>query len=141
VGSKAKLNILRDGKNIVVDVTIAEFLKEVVQAMTQEPEEELPHEENAFAGFSVMSLTKNIAKQLDISKNERGVVIVKVEPFSVSEEAGLKKGDVIQEINKKKIDNLSDFNKVLKNIREGDTVLLFVNRNGSKFYITLKVYS
>jgi len=141
VGSKAKLNILRDGKNIVIDVTIAEFLKEVVQAMTQEPEEELPQEENAFAGFSVMSLTKNIAKQLDISKNERGVVIVKVEPFSVSEEAGLKKGDVIQEINKKKIDNLSDFNKVLKNIREGDTVLLFVNRNGSKFYITLKVYS
>ncbi len=141
VGSTAKLNILRDGKNIVIDVTIAEFLKEVVQAMTQEPEEELPQEENEFAGFSVMSLTKNIAKQLDISKNERGVVIVKVEPFSVSEEAGLKKGDVIQEINKKKIDNLSDFNKVLKNIREGDTVLLFVNRNGSKFYITLKVYS
>lgn len=141
VGSKAKLDILRDGKNIVVDVTIAEFLKEVVQAMTEEPEDESPHEENTFAGFSVMSLTDDIAKQLDISKNERGVVIVKVEPFSVSEEAGLKKGDVIQEINKKKIDNLSDFNKVMKNIREGDTVLLFVNRSGNKFYITLKAYS
>ena len=69
------------------------------------------------------------------------MVIVKIDPYSIAEDAGLKKGDVIQEINKKRIDSAGDFNKVRKSIREGDTALLFINRNGNKFYITLKIYS
>lgn len=69
------------------------------------------------------------------------MVIVRIEPYSEAEEAGLKKGDVIQEINKKSVSNLRDFNNIVANIKEGDSVLLFINRGGKKFYVTLKAYS
>jgi serine protease Do len=144
VGSKITIKILRSDKTMVLDVVIAEFPRDLTHAQSQESDQNddiMTGEANTLAGFTVMELTRNIAKQLDISKNEKGVVIVKIDPYSIAEDAGLKKGDVIQEINKKRIDSVGDFNKVRKSIREGDTALLFINRNGNKFYITLKIYS
>jgi serine protease Do len=85
-----------------------------------------------------MELTKEGARQLGLHKDERGVVIVRVEPGSNAEEAGLRKGDVIQEIDRKRVEKLADYNRIISAIRPGDTVLLFLNRSGKKFYVTLK---
>ncbi len=141
VGSKIELNVIRDGKPLIIDVTITELPQDIAQTVPRDQEEKLSTEENALAGFSVMNLTQEIATQLDLSRDEKGVVIVRVEPYSVAEDAGLKKGDVIQEINKKPIKNINDFNSVVSRIKKGDTLLLFINRGTSKFYITLKGYS
>lgn len=141
VDSKITLKILRDGKELHVDVRVAEYPKDIAKAVPKESGEDFSGENNSLAGLSVMDLSRDIAKQLGLSRNEKGVVIVKVDPYSAAEDSGLKKGDVIQEVNKKKVKNLSDFNTILSEIREGDTVLLFINRGGNKFYITLKVYS
>ncbi len=140
VGSTLKLEIVSEGKTIFLKVTITELPKEMVEVTTEEPEEG-PAEENALAGFSVTDLTAGIAKQLGLSRDEQGVVIVKVEPYSDADKAGLKRGDVIHEMNKKRVINLRGFNNITPNIRKGDTVLLFINRGGKKFYITLKTYS
>lgn len=137
VGSSIRLKIMRKGKTTFFNATVAKLSKRTVEA-APETLEEYPSEENAFAGFSVMNLTREIAKQLGLSRDEKGVVIVKVEPYSAAENAGLKKGDVIQEINKKRVRNLRDFNNLITHIRKGDTVLLFVNRSGRKFYSTFK---
>ncbi|RJQ51040.1 MAG: DegQ family serine endoprotease [Nitrospiraceae bacterium] len=140
-GSKIRLTVLRDGEKITLSATITEFPQDLAQAEPTEPEESFSYQENALAGFSVMDLTQEIAKQLDLSKNEKGVIIVKVEPYSAAEDAGLRKGDIIQEINKKSIKTINDFNNIVSRVKKGDTLLLFMNRSGSKFYITLKVYS
>jgi serine protease Do len=141
VGSTIILSILRDSSIISVSVNITEFPQDLAHAEPGESEDDQLSKEKALAGLSVMDLTSDIAKQLGLSKTERGIVIVKVDAYSAAEEAGLKKGDVIQEMNKKRIKDLADFNKILPEIREGDTVLLFINRSGNKFYITLKTYS
>lgn len=140
LGSTIKLKVIRAGKPIPINAVIAELPKEFAEATPEKPKEE-PTEENALAGFSVIELTPEIAKQLGLPREEKGVVIVRVEPDSSAEESGLRKGDVIQEINKKRISNLSEFNNAAHRISEGDTVLLLINRGGRKFYITLKAYS
>ncbi len=140
VGSTLKFEVVSKGRTVFLKVTIAELPKEMVEVATEEPEEGIT-EENALAGFSVTDLTAGIAKQLGLSRDEQGVVIVKVEPYSDADKAGLKRGDVIHEMNKKRVINLRDFNNITPNIRKRDTVLLFINRGGKKFYITLKTYS
>lgn len=140
VGSTLKFEIVSKGRTVFLKVTIAELPKEMVEVAIEEPEEGIT-EENALAGFSVTDLTAGIAKQLGLSRDEQGVVIVKVEPYSDADKAGLKRGDVIHEMNKKRVINLRDFNNITPNIRKRDTVLLFINRGGKKFYITLKTYS
>ncbi|MBI4654483.1 MAG: DegQ family serine endoprotease [Nitrospirae bacterium] len=139
VGSTVKLKVIREGKPIFIDAHIAELPKDSAEAMPERLGEK-PTEENELAGFTVMGITPEIAKQLGLSKDEKGVVIISVESDSAAEESGLRKGDVIQEVNKKRISNLAEFNKITYHIKEGDTVLLFVNRGGQKFYVTLRIY-
>jgi serine protease Do len=140
VGSTIVLKVLRDKKNIEIKAIVAELAQDLVETGGVIKEDESV-EENALAGFSVMDLTADIAKQLGLSRDDDGVVIVSVKPESAADEAGLRKGDLIQEINKSRIKNIKDFNKAVSHIRDGDTVLLFISRGDSKFYITLKVYS
>ena len=79
-----------------------------------------------------------LVRQLGFDKNERGVVVVRVEPGSPADDAEIKKGDIIKEINRKEIYNLEGFNRVATNIKRNESVLLFVNRGGKKFYVILK---
>jgi serine protease Do len=136
VGSQVKLKILRGGKEYQLTVTIAELPKEVAGSPAEPSPEDI--QKNAFSGITVMDLTKETARQLGLGANERGVVVVKVEQGSSADDAGLKKGDVIQEIDRKKVAGLGDFSKITSSIEPGDTTLLFINRGGRRFYITIK---
>jgi serine protease Do len=65
-------------------------------------------------------------------------VVVKVEPGSPADEAEIRKGDIIKEINKKEIDNLVAYNRVLTGMKKDESMLLFINRGGKRFYVILK---
>ena len=65
-------------------------------------------------------------------------MLLKVEAGSAADEAKLRKGDVIQEIDTKKVTSINDFNKIASTVRPGATVLLFINRGGQKFYTAIK---
>ncbi|MCL5021874.1 MAG: DegQ family serine endoprotease [Nitrospirae bacterium] len=135
VGSRVKLKILRNGKTLEVTAVIAELPKEESGAPSELAPEDI--QKNAFSGISVMDLTRDIARQLGLG-NEKGVVVVRVEAGSTADDAGLKKGDVIQEIDRKKVTGISDFNTITLSIHPGDTTLLFIDRGGRKFYVTIK---
>jgi serine protease Do len=136
VGSDVLIKILRSGKEYTVRLVVAELPREVAEvAPDQMPDDS---EMGAFSGLTVMGLTKEIARQLGLSKDERGVVVVKVEPATPADEAGIKKGDIIKEIDRKQISNLEDYNRIASITKRNDTVLLFVARGDKKFYVTLK---
>ncbi|MBM4136943.1 MAG: DegQ family serine endoprotease [Nitrospira sp.] len=136
IGSEITMKILRSGKEYTVKVIIVELPREVAEVLP----DQLPEESGAGAltGLTVLDLTKEIARQLGFNKSEKGVVVVRVEPGSPADEAGIQKGDIIKEIDRRQIGNLEDFNRIASHIKENDTVLLFINRNGKKFYATLK---
>jgi serine protease Do len=136
VGSDVTIKILRSGKEYTVRLVIAELPREVAEAMPKKIPEDL--EAGAFTGLTVMSLTKEIAKQLGFTKDETGVVVVRVEPASPADEAGIKKGDIIKEVDRNQVDNLEDFNRIASNAKRNETVLLFITRGDKKFYVTLK---
>lgn len=135
-GSQISLRVFRSGKEFPVKVIIVELPKEVAEVKT----EYLPSERNTeiLTGLTVMDLTREIIRQLGFNKEEKGVVVVRVAPGSAADEAEIKKGDIIQEINKKEIRNLRDFNSVAAGIQDNESVLLFVNRGGNRFYVILK---
>jgi len=135
-GSEITLKILRAGKEFAVKVLIVELPREVAEVSP----ERLPNdtEAKALTGLTVMDLSREIVRQLGFNKDEKGVVVVRVEPGSPADDAEIKKGDIIKEINKKEIYNLEDFNRITKNIKKNESVLLFINRSGKKYYIIIK---
>jgi len=94
-------------------------------------------DENASSGLdgvSVENLTPQVARNLGVSANASGVVVTEVSPGSAAASAGLERGDVIQEVNRKPVHNVNEFDAAVGS-KEG--ALLLVNRNGHTTYIAL----
>ncbi|MDI6745461.1 MAG: DegQ family serine endoprotease [Thermodesulfovibrionales bacterium] len=136
-GSQINIKILRKGKEYNLTATITESPKEPGEAKIDSVPEDA-RRGDALAGLEVIELTKDIAQQLGLNRDEKGVVILRIEPRSPADEAKLRKGDVIHEIDAKKVATINDFNKVASTIKQGATVLLFINRGGQKFYTAIK---
>jgi serine protease Do len=138
IGNNVTMEILRSGREYSVTVKIIEFprARDVADVVpdysTGDTEAEL------LTGLTVMDLSKETLKQLGYNKNERGVIVVKVETGSPADEAQIRKGDIINEIDKKKVASVEDFNKIATRIKRSETVLLFINRGGKRFYVVLK---
>ncbi len=136
VGSEISITILRGGKEYAVKVVIVELPKDIAEATPGNVPEDSNFE--GLSGLTAMELSREIARQLGLHKDEKGVVVVRVEAGSPAEEAGIRKGDVIQEIDRKRIEGLNDYTKAVSGMKPGDAALLFVNRGGKKFYVTIK---
>ncbi|MDA8083203.1 MAG: PDZ domain-containing protein, partial [Nitrospiraceae bacterium] len=136
VGTEVPVTIRRGDKEYSFKVLIVELPKESAEPAQPNAQDDQTFE--GMVGFSVMDLTKEVARQLGLGKDEKGVVVIRVEPGSSAEEAGIRKGDVIQEVNRRKVEKLDDYTRITSGLRAGDTILLFINRGGKRFYVTMR---
>jgi len=130
VGQKVKLNIIREGKPMVIEVTTTSMPDKPEISKEKEAEEKL--------GARVQELTPQLSARYRISGVKYGVVVVGIEDGSLADEMGLQEGDVILEINRKKIETIKDFEKALKDANLEKGILFHLHRKGSGFYLTFK---
>jgi len=114
VGGKVKAGVLRDKKEITLEVVIGERPENLGETQVKETY-------NKWRGLEVQDLTPDIASRLGIDE-KKGVVVVDVEPNSPADEAGIVAGDVILEINKQAVKNVSDYQKITKGLK-GDALV------------------
>lgn len=88
-------------------------------------------------GITVEQITPDVAEKLGL-QNTRGVVITAVAPNSVGDEAGLQPGDIIREIDRKPIRDLSDFRKNMESAAQGKSVLFLVQRQDNTVFFALR---
>ena len=107
-----------------------------ISGIKEEGKEE--EEANSLLGLEVEGLTLELARKYGI-EHESGVIIMSVESGSPAEEAGIKRGDIIKEINHKKINNIADYNKAVakSSIKEG--VLLLIKREDQTFFVNIQI--
>lgn len=130
-GTSVNLKVLRSGAEQNVTVALGEL--PVEKAAVEKNSDGSQNTE--LSGISVQDLDSRTAHQLGVSANTQGVVITKVDPSSAAAEAGLQRGDVIQEVNRKPVRNTSDFEAAMRNSK--DQTLLLVNRQGSTIYVAV----
>ena len=139
LASKVKIRLLRQKKEIEVEVVVSELPKKLADASPSPDEESGNHEEgSALAGLVVRELTPELAGQFGLDENEKGVVIVKTDPDSKAYEAGIRPGDIILQLNQKNIPTLEVYKKAAGAIRPKDRILLLVRRKGEDLFVTLK---
>ena len=130
VGAQIPLTIMRSGKEYALNVTTSELPKELTEAAPGSAPEDTAID--GLAGLNVIELTTEISRQLGLPKDEKGVVVVRVDPGSSVEDAGLRKGDVIQEVDRKKITGLDDYARIVADVHSGSTVLMFIKQGREK---------
>ncbi len=135
VGSRVKVEIVRDGQRRSLTVKIGEQPKENAEA----GEQGAPGgEENALAGLEVRDLTADIARQLGLPPGSPGVVVTGVDPDSAAAAAGIEEGDVIVEVNRQRVRHVRDFRSIVSKLGKNDRVLLLIQRRGSKLFVLIK---
>lgn len=131
-GTRVRLRVLHNGSERNVDVTLGELQpKEDDQNETRGGGSGQPQ---SLQGISVDNLTPGLANQLKIPAGTKGVVVTNVEQGSAAEEAGVQRGDVILEVNRKPVSNVGDFRRAASS---AGPVLLLIDREGSTLYVVV----
>jgi serine protease Do len=123
-----KLKVLRDGKQSDMTVKLGELPTSEAKAKDEEGTSK-----DALEGVTLENLDADTAKQLGLSPATKGVVVTDISPSSPEAESGLRRGDVIQEVNHQPVKNVSELNEALR--KSGKNPLLLVNRQGSTLFI------
>jgi serine protease Do len=122
-GTKVDVKVFRDGAEKTLPLTLAEMPNET--ARNEQPENS---SEDALQGITVESVTARTARQLGLPANPTGVVVSNVDPASKAADSGLKRGDVIQEVNHKPVRNTSDFEAAMRDAEDRGSAAAFRER-------------
>jgi serine protease Do len=127
-GTEIKLKLLRDGSEHDLTVKLKEMPTETAMARPGGDDST-----KALEGVEVSNLSPNMAERLGLPASSTGVVVTDVDPSSKMADAGLRKGDVIQEVNHHAVKDVSEFQSAVR--KGGSDPLLLVNRQGRTLFI------
>ena len=127
-GTKVKVRVVRDDKEVVLNPVIATRSGE--EAVAAAGSGKATHA----LGVKVKDCPSGLARRLGI---RGGVLITGVKPGSPAARQGLRPRDVIVEVNRKSVRNVQDFRRLVRHTRKGRDVLLLVARNGNFYYVVL----
>ena len=128
-GNDAKLVVLREGKQRTLVVTMGQLPAEYGGGQPQRPASRL--------GLGVQRLTPELVEKFAY-KGKDGVLVSSVEPDSPADEAELREGDIIREINRETVNDVETYERLIREAGPGDTLLLLVRRTSGQLYLTLR---
>jgi serine protease Do len=131
-GTAVKLEVLRDGKNVNLPLTL-----EVMGARDKEGKE-MGSNANGKPrwGLGLADLTPDLRQEIQASGDLHGAVIEQVQPGSSADNAGLQRGDVIVEVDRHPVQSAADVQKALAAVPKGQDALILVwSSGGSTFRV------
>ena len=126
-GSKVDVVVMRDGKEKKLKAVLEKKEPVIATATTEDSP-------GSDWGFDVQDLDPRIAEQLGLDESVQGVVITDVEPDSPAAEAGLRRGDVIVEANRKSVKSVGDLEDQLE---KDEAPVLLIRRGEGTLYVPL----
>ena len=135
IGSKHRLDLIRDGKAYQAELTVQEAPRE--RAKKSQSASASASTAHPLTGVVLDDVTPPLARQMDLAVNS-GVVVTDIEEGSLAEASGLQPGDVVLELNRQPIHNFAAFQRLADPLKPTDLALLLVNRQGNAMYIPIQ---
>ena len=129
VGRKVPVRIMRDGKQSLVTVEV-DRLKDGEGGEQGAVPDSL--------GLTVRELNKELAARLKV-KELQGVVVTELKADGLAQEAGIAQGDIIREIDGRKITTLVEYEAAISAHKKGTVIRFLLRRGESSLYIAFKV--
>jgi len=137
-GSTASVTIVRNGREQNLQAT----LTELPDRQRPEADDDNSGEEGASSGterfgLTLQPLTSDAAQRYGLDADDQGLLVTRVDPSSNAAAAGIRQGDLIQEVNKVPVKTFVDFSNALRQSGSRPALVLLKRRN-NVIYVTLK---
>ena len=126
--SVVDVEVIRDGSRMTLSVSI-ELLEDSQETVVAKADP---------LGLQVQDITEELAQSLKLQSVE-GVLVSDVTAGNAAAEAGIRRGDVISEMNRSIVKDMRDYQNLMASVQKGSSVLFLVKRGGSTIYIAVKV--
>ena len=134
-GTMVNVKAVRDGREASFQVALAE-LPENRRSTTEEGDTNSGTNTGRF-GMTLQPLTADMAARMGVGANEQGLVVTRIDPEGSAADAGLRQGDLIQEVNRRPVRNLMEFTTAVQQSGSRPALLL-VRRGEGSVYIPLR---
>jgi S1-C subfamily serine protease len=128
-GDKVNLEVMRDGKSQNYSLNLA--------ALDDKSDNERASNgthDKARWGVGLTDVSGDARSELQLSDDLKGALVANVQPGSPADNAGLRRGDVILQVNRKDTKSAADAKQALTTIQDGQDALLLVHSNGGNTY-------
>ncbi len=137
-GTDVVLTVLRDGRRHEITVRLGERGETAdAGSGSQEPSGEAEGTLQSI-GLRVAELSPGLAQRYGYEGRE-GVIVSSVLNGGPAQRAGLQPGDLIQEINRRAITSVAEFNTAVAALRPGESALFWVRRGENAAYVPVRV--
>jgi S1-C subfamily serine protease len=90
-------------------------------------------------GIASVKVTPQLARHFGLPPSSAGALVAGVEPYSPADDAGLRRGDIIEEIDGSAVDDPSQVASHVKGKKPGNSIAVTVNRYGRQFHVGVEV--
>ena len=126
------MKILRDGKEKTFTLTLREMPEQKLASNNSDSDE---GDSDALNGVAVGDIDSAARSQYNIPDYVKGALITDVDADSASYDAGLRAGDVIQEIDHQRVTNAQEAVEVSKHVKTKQVLVRLWSRGGSRFVV------
>src|SRR5437867_1334570 len=139
-GTKVAIELNREGQNKTLNVELGEMPAGAAEEGAEASPEESAQPEKAtvFGGVAVADITDDVRTALNLSKDVKVAVIAEIDADSPAAKAGLREGDVIQEVNKQPVRNAKDLVVISKKLKPNEKILIRVWSEGRSGFVALE---
>ncbi|MEJ2695176.1 MAG: DegQ family serine endoprotease [Candidatus Sulfobium sp.] len=129
VGKTVPVTVVRNGKELTLNIKIAEMPQGQAAGGTPAPAERL--------GLTISNITPQIRNEFGLTDTS-GVLVVNVSQGSLAADAGIQPGDIIKEVNRMPVKDVSDYESAIRKWEKNKPLLLLIKRKGQTFFVSIK---
>jgi serine protease Do len=138
-GTPVTFTVSRDGRELELRATLAELpVNDSKDEGDAAAGAGASNAETGKLGVAVEPLTPDAAARMELPRDARGLVVTSVDPEGPGSDAGLRRGDVISEVNRKSVSTREELRAALAN-SGARPVLLLVTREGQTVFLTVRL--
>ena len=133
-GTDVTLTILRDNREQQMRVILGELPRD---RMTAAAESSSGGSDSGKLGIRVEPLTSSLADRLNLQAGVQGLIVTDVDPVGPAADAGIRRNDVIEEVNRQSVRTIADLQTAID--RAGTKpLMLLINRGGNSLFLTVR---
>ena len=140
-GTPVPLVVFRNNQRKTITVTIDELDLEAEQTLSARrsaPNSPVPEAVTSPGfGMTLDPITPELARRLDLPANSGGAIVTDVDRNSPAARGGVQPGDVILEVNRQKVANVSQVTRELQKVQNGQVAFLLISRDGNHQFVTM----